>query len=394
MIEVSGSNWKAYMNIIKRILQNKALQASDYRDRHDLIDNLVARGRIEEIKRLADDLIDKMQVGFHRDSQPYFDLFSHLLEVLVWTPGKVNVEVLLDIGIFESIPPRYLRETAAQLVQVRPLEVLDSVIGSRSDDERAELMALLVHEAVIHGADLQQYPNLKRVGVNLAATDHPLGKLPLELLPHEQTLGGFRRFYNSASVSSAGISYDRPLEERQALQRAASTHVFIEVTAEGNRDQMVTAFSNWLEESGGRVEARVFSSNEVLNADTLIETGLLTEMGLACLTDTVPNDIHIMMVPPSSVVEVLFSAAGTGGAYNYGHYHAYGRLEAWESIRGLLGKGPGVGIRQLHDAMDSAIWFQFDGAFGWFYLVAWDVGIAVIREDRHTLAILAATDTD
>jgi len=39
-------------------------------------------------------------------------------------------------------------------------------------------------------------------------------------------------------------------------------------------------------------------------------------------------------------------------------------------------------------------WFSLDAYTNWFEQVAWDIGLAAIRPGRHSLAILAATDTD
>ena len=39
-------------------------------------------------------------------------------------------------------------------------------------------------------------------------------------------------------------------------------------------------------------------------------------------------------------------------------------------------------------------WFSFEAESEWFYNVAWDLALAVLRPDGRSLAILAATDTD
>src|SRR5262249_39710491 len=38
-------------------------------------------------------------------------------------------------------------------------------------------------------------------------------------------------------------------------------------------------------------------------------------------------------------------------------------------------------------------WACCDAASGWFYQVAWDVGLLAVRPDGRSLAVLAATDT-
>ena len=55
-------------------------------------------------------------------------------------------------------------------------------------------------------------------------------------------------------------------------------------------------------------------------------------------------------------------------------------------------------VRELLTAEDAAAaaarWLGFACDAPWFERVAWDVGLAAVREDGRSLAVLAVTDTD
>jgi hypothetical protein len=89
----------------------------------------------------------------------------------------------------------------------------------------------------------------------------------------------------------------------------------------------------------------------------------------------------------------LFSDAATGGAYTWGEGGAYGRLAAWESVAALTACSE-IDIDQVSEHAGRCSWFSFWTSAGWFYDVAWDIGLAVLRPDGRSLAVFAATDTD
>lgn len=73
---------------------------------------------------------------------------------------------------------------------------------------------------------------------------------------------------------------------------------------------------------------------------------------------------------------------------------AYGRLNAWQSVSALEGAGLGQGFESVVDLAERSRWFSFETDSGWFYDVAWDIGLAAISADGGRLTVLAASDTD
>ncbi len=106
------------------------------------------------------------------------------------------------------------------------------------------------------------------------------------------------------------------------------------------------------------------------------------------------EDIHLRRVALAAVLNLLFSAAANGGAYNSGHFAAFGRLETWQTVAGLIGSPEGASFQEVAALAEQCTWFLFDAASHWFSQVAWDIGASVLRADGRSLAILAATDTD
>jgi hypothetical protein len=51
-------------------------------------------------------------------------------------------------------------------------------------------------------------------------------------------------------------------------------------------------------------------------------------------------------------------------------------------------------MAEVQDAAELCGWFSFEAATRWFNNIAWDIGLVVIRPNRTSLAVLAATDTD
>jgi hypothetical protein len=63
-------------------------------------------------------------------------------------------------------------------------------------------------------------------------------------------------------------------------------------------------------------------------------------------------------------------------------------------MAGLVNAPHGDPIPSIADRAEQCQWLYFEASSEWFWQVAWDFGLVVIRPDRKSLAILAATDTD
>jgi hypothetical protein len=147
---------------------------------------------------------------------------------------------------------------------------------------------------------------------------------------------------------------------------------------------------NWEDESNGKIEARTFQTT--LPARNAI-AAYLSRFGLESVQPA--DSIRARHNATSkNAFTVLFSAAANGGAYNSGHFAAYGRLLAWRSLGGLVGTPADASIEEIMSHCSNCRWCLFDSPNDWFYQVAWDIGIACANDTRREVALLAATDTD
>jgi hypothetical protein len=157
-------------------------------------------------------------------------------------------------------------------------------------------------------------------------------------------------------------------------------------------DQIAAAVMNWEEQSNGQIETRVFRPEAPLAADDL-SVALLLSLGLDSLHGATLEDVQAESIPPRQALNVLFSAASTGGAYNRGLAGAYGRLAAWQSLAGMVAAAT-FGVEQVAALAHRCVWVSFTASSDWFSQVAWDFGLLAVRPDGQSLAVLAATDTD
>jgi len=102
----------------------------------------------------------------------------------------------------------------------------------------------------------------------------------------------------------------------------------------------------------------------------------------------------VQNAPVPHIFSALFATAAVGGAYNVGEQGAYGRLAAWRSLAGLVGCAVDVGIDEIARQATTCLWTEFLSTNQWFYAVAWEIGVVCVNPNRHTIAVLAATDSD
>jgi hypothetical protein len=126
--------------------------------------------------------------------------------------------------------------------------------------------------------------------------------------------------------------------------------------------------------------------------NTDLSTSFLQSLGLESIgRGARVNASHIAA---DLAFHTLFSAASSGGAYNSGCYGAYGRLAAFQSLSALVGARIDDEIDKVAHLANKCWWVSFTALSGWFNNIAWDFGLLVVRPDRKTIAVLAATDTD
>ncbi|CAM5501835.1 hypothetical protein STANM337S_03689 [Streptomyces tanashiensis] len=319
----------------------------------------------------------------------YGSVFDHLLRLLATTPGPGNVSQALRLVSSAATADRKLdRYAASLLASSQPAEELAVAFTGNASEE---LRACLVHELVLRGADVTEAPGIAGWATSPHWRRHPLGWLPLALsdMEGQPDLPSY-----SAQGSSCSMPFG-PSEDRNAAV-VAGVHVpsAEETTTETAAKGIGTAVANWVEESNGRIEARVFELADALE-DVSVPSVLLT-LGLECLEGAGKKQasFSVTACPPNRAWRVLFAAASTGGAYNSGARGAYGRLAAWQSLAGLTGVAEAATAKAVEARVRECAWYGFSAGTKWFERVAWDIGLVAVSTEHRRLAVLAATDTD
>ncbi|MFJ8442084.1 DUF6183 family protein [Kitasatospora griseola] len=310
----------------------------------------------------------------------YRSVFDHLVRLLAARPGAENVRQALRLL---AAVPDSVRLAASLLASGhRPADLAAAFTGPASN----ELRACLVHELILRGVDLDTVPGASAWAGTPHFAHHPLGALPLTPSPLEALadLPGY-----GPDGSCHALPYGPSGGEQLTARRTAEPlPPATETTTPEAAEALARAVANWVEESNGRIEARVFAFAAPLPVESV--PAALLALGLDCLADAEPSALSVTACPPAEAWSVLFAAASTGGAYNNGVQGAYGRLAAWQSLAALADAAlPAAEARAA-----ACHWFAFDAPAPWFDRIAWDFGLAALTPDRRRLAVLAATDTD
>lgn len=357
-----------------------------------IVDDYVAAGRIDWVYEIACRL--RTEAGELAKKHPgragLMDAVrEHIQRRLCRTPGVETVEALLLLPAASErrYRPRCgdLRDLASELARHQPEAALREALARHADRaECLELSACLVQEMLLRGLNPHGIPAVDRLVAKLVRRRHRLAVLPLELFDAEM---GFSGNPSSPRSASSAAEIGRPLSARSSGDPVRLS----ETTDPATADLMTSAVKGWLELSNGRAEARTFVADRPLNASDLT-IPLLSSIGLASLKDA--REIRAKTASAIRAMAMLFSAAAGGGAYDGGMRGACGRLQMWRSAAGLLGLREDTPVAVVAEAVRKATWVEFEADSMWFYRIAWDFGLAVLRPDGRSLAVLAATDTD
>ncbi|MET8544873.1 DUF6183 family protein [Kitasatospora sp. NPDC004799] len=313
-------------------------------------------------------------------------VLDRLLRLLAGTAGAENAAQALRLVATAEVTSRELDRSTASLLASgqEPADLAAAFTGRASE----ELRACLVHELVLRGVAVAELPRISAWATSPHWRHHPLGWLPLTASAMEARAD--LPSYGPV-VSSHAMPFGVLEGHRAAVVAGARVPSAREATTPAADAAMATAVAGWLEESNGRVEARVFDFGEPLAAEAV--PNALLALGLDCLGG-VGRSWSVDAGPPALAWRVLFAAASTGGAYFRGVHGAYGRLAAWRSMAALAGCPEGATAVEVEARVRDCTWYGFDAGTTWFEQVAWDFGLAALAPDRRRLAVLAATDTD
>ena len=321
-----------------------------------VVDDWVVGRELGRLRELASALAERPAAEWQARS-----VLEHIVKRLALTPDSDFAAVVRDLARVHD--PRYLASLVAS--GQRP-EVAASLV------EGGEFGPCLAQELVLRSSGVEQR----------RWRGHPLTWLPLRLTEIED---GVELPHYTERGSSFATPY-RLLEDAPAGDATLTARVARDITSPVD-ELATTAFADWLTHSNGKVEVRVF---ELEAADE--NRAPLAGAGLDCLAGA--QTVRVWDASARYAFEIAFAAASTGGAYSRGRHGAYGRLDAWRTIAGLVGAGPAAHFEEVHAAATASRWFGFASDARWFHRVAWDVGLAVQREDGGSLAVLAATDED
>ncbi|GCD96892.1 DUF6183 family protein [Embleya hyalina] len=325
--------------------------------------------------------------GSESNMWQYTAVLDHVLRRLSATAGLENVVQTLRLvaAIDRATLDRHVASLLASGQDTRNLTV------AFTSPAPEELRACLVHELVLRGVDVERMPGIAEWATSPHWRGHPLGRLPLT--PSEMEAGADLPVHGDH-----GRNHTTPFgppEVSASTETVAEARVppARETTAPDTAAAMTRAVASWVEESNGRVEARVFELAEPVEVVAVAQ--VLPTLGLDCLrgagTDTA---VSVAAGPPARAWRSLFVAAAGGGAYTFGSGGAYGRLAAWRSMVALAGCPEGAAVDEVRARVGECSWHVFGGDTPWFAQVAWDLGVIALGADRRRLAVLAATDSD
>jgi hypothetical protein len=334
--------------------------------------------------------VDPGRIEDHR-----FDLETVEL-VLALTTGEQWARAAIDVALADagalSLHPSW--RMAAYLAYGQSTDVLVALLTDAVVDEvSAELWGCLLQEMVTRGADLDSVAAARVCRDRLRTLNHPTGVLPLRLLAGESDF--HVRSYDIHRSESVDTFYRIVDTAKTVGVTTSRVPTAVSIATDEQCRLIALPMQGWVEHSNGHVEAEVFEFATPLG-EALLAADALPTLPLECLRGLKPGALTFRPATYDECFATLFDAASNGGAYSYSSHigGAHARASLWKSVAALVGVGPDCTVEEIAIVAERATWSRFVASTSWFEQVIWDVGIAVVREDRRTLAVLAATDTD
>ncbi|MDE0867071.1 MAG: DUF6183 family protein [Rubripirellula sp.] len=361
--------------------------AKDVNEHYAFIESCAARDDIDTLRALFDQTREQCSFG-PSDWAPRAAC-ERIVEALALTDGFDHATAALELS--------RIMDNRGDSSHFRPSGVISKLVAAQSSSVLEQLLecgcdlesdALILHEAVVRRKLTPESRPARDAADRLASAQHPLSFLPLVLLDIEAEL-----LLPHYGMGSSGTSIPfGPLNDDMAgeSEDVDDDVTLTETTTHDRSNRISAALKNWEDESNGLIEARTF---DMRDGTIPMLSRLLPTVGLECIG---PSDAGVFHDdrPVKFIFTVLFSAASTGGAYNYGEFAAYGRLLAWRSLAGLVGCHENASIEETAVRARDSKWCLFSSSSDWYYQVAWDIGVACVNPTQNELVILAATDTD
>ncbi|SNR47480.1 DUF6183 family protein [Actinomadura mexicana] len=354
--------------------------ADTYEDRHwdravKVTDDTVQKAEPEWLEGL---LAALLEVG--KPTYPMRYGFEVALRRLASAPGDAGrvarVRALAAEGRTWGGGLRYdLPEVAEWLACAQPPEHLLAVF----DDAEAsdELAACLLQETAL------RYDATSAAGFaeRLRAAGHPLAELPLRPTETERHLSPPR-------YPGLAQPWRPPGEGAPDAPGPSGLDIGVAAVDWPGARQALSAYRNW-PSGADAVEAALFRLDRPQDpAD--FGASLLRLLPAASTGATVAG---VRRVTTADVLRTLFSGAASGGAYGPRMHGAYARRASWESLAALADVEE-TGLEAIERAADRCTWLFYGSDWHLQVVPPLDAGIAVLRPDRRTVAVLAVTDSD
>lgn len=362
-------------------------RASDATEACGKADAWAEAGRTSDLVALATALVSG------RGGEGRQALLDHVAERLA-TKGQPGIDALVTLARTKPEAAR-TRSFASRLgfaTGSAPEELAKALARHASrlsgGDEANELFACWLHELVLRGAAVAELPDVRTFHASLADGGHVLGGLPLRLLGCEREAPTYLPMFGEEGIEEAVSSLERGSMSMRTLPPPAEheTPVIRPEADAALEARLAAAVKPWK-----KVEARLFRLAPAL-ASNDAGKWLLRALPLACLESA--TKLTADRTGADAAFGTLFAAAANGGARDPGLGGAYGRSVAFRSFGALVGASEDASPADVDARARGCGFVMFRGAGGWFFDVAWDVGVLVLRDDGASCAVVAATDAD
>ncbi|GCE14744.1 hypothetical protein KTT_46030 [Tengunoibacter tsumagoiensis] len=362
---------------------------------YQVIDLLASGGKVEMLYDLAVALEENQWEL--SDLWAVDSLFDYLERVLALNAGQIYAETLVKVLALPRTKrlrnPDFATERvcylAALLASKQDMIVLQALVQKEQENPAIqEFLCALIQEMILRGLPCAEDLLIVAFIEKMRELAHPLAMLPLELTNLEANL----------PLATYGLRYtNSPLPSSQVPEGLSPTlyphalrdvHV-TDISSQAVIDKMRAAVWDW---SHGTWEARAVQLDQTISTDHL-SGRLLRQLGVSCVQNTEGDKIFLSIITGEDALRILFAAASAGGSYDQGHYGAYGRLDAWNSLGGLVGAHEQASVIEIAKLVRESLWCYFRADNEWFYQQPWDIGLLAIRPDRSSLGIIAATAT-
>jgi hypothetical protein len=363
---------------------------------------LAVEARFADLVTLARELETRAEGASQRKLEAYELVVDHVEDQLALSPSDDAIDELFALSLASR--ERSVAVPRSRAVRFRafgsrlgygqtPKRFLAALGRHDANGDLRELLACWMHEVILRGADLTKEARATKLSEELLRSGHPLGGMPLALLPTEREVPSYMPLYGERGLGRAidaltsgamSIRSIPPPGDSAAIEAMA-------VVDEAACHRLGAAVRPWAEGKHGRVEAKIRKLSRKI-PPSAFGRSVLRALALESTKDA--KNLEVSRTGADGVFGPLFSAASNGGAYSAGVGGAYGRVAAWTTLGALVGAGETADVATIDGLAAASTFLVFRATGPWFHDVAWDLGAVALRPDGCTVAAIAATDME